>query len=837
MSGIITVKSFTGYQVNEVLLAKVCEAIKQGEVDARRYSEIKTFEIYYEGFRSRMVLGRIMVIPAKLADSLEDFPTALLYGAIVNEINPEQVSDLYTAKLGESEFDEYDKKSLAAIKDKLFLDSEGRYRSIVVFIPTWANVRDYVIFKYTRDPERLLAMVRHQIYGAYFNPALSSAFDNLADATDNLNVSDITPKINYPGLVEGQEQSYPDLFAGDSGVKVASSRKPRVLLAKETVNEINEEFLEPGEKAVIDNLSEELKGKINGEIEAPIEVAKVAAEDSATGLRSQPDYGEEGSYTADSNVAAEAEPKTAAAEHTCTDKGRGKTGICTICGKEIVKVASFDNYFDQKEAPKFSLDESRKAEWEQRYAGLPIDQLKHAEVTLVTHLNQNLGKVVHPQNKWRVDQSIAELQYVRELIQQKSAPKQAAVPRIAAVVLKCEGSKLAQLDNIITATAKSGHVETLRIQGSKIKWQRPTQFTLAFRAAAETYVRNPRNGATKTADVPLTFDNIWADIAEDMGPAPVVELKSEPTIEKADPKTESQPSPTPKAPESPSTEPKQEAPSKMDKLREMRDPEGKEESLKDKPKVSAFDMFIPGQAIKEFYPELLRETIEYPNDSFNAQTVSAPDVAEQGSPLVSTNPVPAMGLGNAGKPQILEGAPLRSENDIRGYQFDQEFYAQAEGLSPKAFTAKQASSSTAKSAIAFISKRATTEEFLAQFSKFLKLAMGEIAVTFIAAFKATSRPLMSKVPGTGKIKLDAAEHNATFGMGPQLDVASRVAYLMAKLTDSQIQDAINGAYASCSVWNEDPNGGYNYEVFVRPSAIDKKTLTLQYDFVVGTKGL
>ena len=275
-AGNAVVKSYSAFTVNEGLLAKVVEAVKQGERDARRYGQIRSFEIHYTGHRHNLVLGRIMLIPAKIADSIEDFPSALLYGAMINELHGEQVADVYMHKLGESEFDEYNDKDLVAIKERLFKDAEGNFRTLVMFIPTWAAPRDYVTFKFSRDDNHLTMMIRHMIYAVYFDPALSSMFNELSNdlRTDQGDVVDITPKLNFPFLAENLLKQYPQLEPGD---KTAATRLPKMVLAKENIDEIKKELLEPGEEAVMNALSEDLKAHVNGEISTSEEVAKEAA--------------------------------------------------------------------------------------------------------------------------------------------------------------------------------------------------------------------------------------------------------------------------------------------------------------------------------------------------------------------------------------------------------------------------------------------------------------------------------------------------------------------------------------------------------------------------------
>ncbi len=268
-------------------------------------------------------------------------------------------------------------------------------------------------------------------------------------------------------------------------------------------------------------------------------------------------------------------------------------------------------------------------------------------------------------------------------------------------------------------------------------------------------------------------------------------------------------------------------------------------------KEAGFNFFFPGQVMKEFYPELQHEIVDYPNDNnspmiedvdpanmtgelgdrdwaFEASLDSAldtpklsyvPKYADSGSNYVSTAPG-AIGIGRDGKPQVLDGAPLRKENDIRGGMFMDEFHQQYDGV-PGAM-------------LSVASKVAAGEE-KQQFNKFLKLVMGEIAASLIAAFKVTSRPILNKAPGVGEVQLDQVEQPSSLSTFNLPQTGSRVKYLLDKINDGDIKEAINGARAQAAVWLDDPDGGYVYEVFARAESIDTDSMKLKYTFVTGTR--
>jgi len=275
-------------------------------------------------------------------------------------------------------------------------------------------------------------------------------------------------------------------------------------------------------------------------------------------------------------------------------------------------------------------------------------------------------------------------------------------------------------------------------------------------------------------------------------------------------------------------------------------------------KEAGFNFFFPGQVLKEFYPEVQHEIVDYPNANNQPMGLESPEIVGDGGhelegvldealnpsviemiqlpadisdvePLAmaaadysSTSPAGGMGIGRDGKPEVLEGAPLRKENDIRGYMFTDEFYGQYEGI-PGA-------------AMAVASKTAAEGDEKKQFSIFLKKVCGEIAATMVAAFKVTSRPLLDKVPGIGELQLDQIEQGTNAAAVPgQTTQGGRVKYLMGKLNDGDIKQAINDAWAQAAVWNDNAEGGFVYEVFVRPETIDTDSLLMKYKFIAGTR--
>jgi hypothetical protein len=277
-----------------------------------------------------------------------------------------------------------------------------------------------------------------------------------------------------------------------------------------------------------------------------------------------------------------------------------------------------------------------------------------------------------------------------------------------------------------------------------------------------------------------------------------------------------------------------------------------EKGLVEGTKTGGFNFNFPGQALQQFYPELQHEIVEYPNATNSPMPVELtgdPHVGQgqEGAELlpgaiedafegmtrigyVSTSPAGGMGIGRDGKSQVLEGAPLRKENNIYGPMELEEYHAQYEGIPGSTLKAAFANVYTDAPAFSVLSHKVAAADEKKQFGLFLKRVMGEVAASFLAAFKVTSRAPMNKVPGVGELQLVTYENPTGLTV-----IGSRVKYLVEKLTDSELQDCINDAFAQGAVWCENKEGGFVYEVFIRAESLNSESLILKYRFITGTK--
>jgi hypothetical protein len=163
--------------------------------------------------------------------------------------------------------------------------------------------------------------------------------------------------------------------------------------------------------------------------------------------------------------------------------------------------------------------------------------------------------------------------------------------------------------------------------------------------------------------------------------------------------------------------------------------------------------------------------------------------------------------------------------------FEEEFYQHYDGQPGLDAHSQLASEQGSKTA-------AAAGDYKAQLGHFLKRVVAEIAATFISAYKLTSRPPLDRIPGTGEVQLDQIEQSAAQGLGGGLSLSitqSRVKRLVERLSDSEIQECINDAWAQAAVWCSTPAGGFVYEAFVRAETLDSDSLALKYKFVTGSR--
>jgi len=264
------------------VLSNVTNSVIEAEKTAKSSKEIQTMHILRPGLRQDIFIGTLMVIPPSIMDDADKIPLPLFKGAVVNLFSGEEASALESHRLAETEFDMLGDKEFAVFKDKLFKDEEGKLGCLCVFLPAWANPRDYAGFRFVKDSEKLEQLIRHLVFGAYFRPSLSAMFDILEENQLKLDVAHIEHD-HMGGFTDllSNSNTYPVLESGAGEMKVASKsgRKPFIRFAASEIDAIKGEVLSKDEQAVMDQLTNDIVNK----------AASLVDNEGASGIENTPD--------------------------------------------------------------------------------------------------------------------------------------------------------------------------------------------------------------------------------------------------------------------------------------------------------------------------------------------------------------------------------------------------------------------------------------------------------------------------------------------------------------------------------------------------------------------
>jgi hypothetical protein len=565
-------KSYQIFTVSEELLAKVTEAVQAGEKEARSSGNIQSFEVFCHGFRANISLGRIMVVPASVCNDKKDFPTALLHGALVRIFGwgGEEIADLVEKKIGESEFDEYSQADFDSLKESLFKDVRtGEEASLVVFAPNWMNSREYICFHFTKDEAELKNDLRHQVFSAYYNPSVSSAFNALMTNVDTtkVDVTDITPKLSYPFITANPMKQFPNLE------KSAAYKKATVLLNRKTADDITKQTLDPQELDVFEALDTALSNSLlpsadgaqgEGGFKAPEAKPGVPREASAKKVAH-----------IDANGIC---PGCKKAGSECSCQGCTCKSACAPFEAPFTNVGPGSAAHDEQEASAPAMKESVKedAGKEDELTGGPIgiaidetgvprskaDEAKVSSKKTVARPANNPSNrqrnEAHPEtlrvdptrlssaysaayNGGFVDKHAMPPQKVKDYITDKMGNNDEYAPHAAAdhekeIVAGGYGEDpLTRRSNEkwgsaeIPSKIKRGNKEIMADYIADVvaaETDEPSEAISTKAAAARTKKESLLDKFRPKTAVELDIDSIWDAITEDMGPAPLVEVDS-----------------------------------------------------------------------------------------------------------------------------------------------------------------------------------------------------------------------------------------------------------------------------------------------------------------------
>jgi hypothetical protein len=533
-SGVLSGKSFRSFSVNDDLLAKMVAAVKEGDSKARSTGKIQSFEVFSEGFRQHIVIGRLMVVPSKITDSPEEFPIALLYGKVVKMLNPEDIADMQMHKIGENEFDEFSKKDWTRVKEELFKNDEDKFASLIIFLPAWTNPREFVTFHMIKDEGKLAEMLAHQVFACYFDPRLSSAFDAILTDMDTtkLDVTDISTKLNFPFLAEGNEKEYPDFTAGDadgknggqSAQKRASHKKQIILLARTNVAAL-EDLLSHDEIDVMASLNDALTSAL-GKTAAPI---TPATQYKHPGIKDPNHYR--------TVLPAQKKPKAPSAygQENLVEQlegiespVEGEKPSGRMDPEWIASTKTADGVGADFSGAKSKVVSPDDPDIKQPTESVDVVPKTDAEVSKTAGWGEckNCGMQIEKGYNFCSDECRDEFNREDEEVEKEASSK-----KTGRKMGKCQdcGKERSIDDNKLCHECWQKHKEDEEAEkvASAIGEDRTDAYHAASRRQNEKISKRESKLEKlrgKVADVPLTEDSIWSSLTSDFGPAPQIEL-------------------------------------------------------------------------------------------------------------------------------------------------------------------------------------------------------------------------------------------------------------------------------------------------------------------------
>ena len=792
-------KSFNTMGLTAVL-KHVTESVIAAEKVAKSTKEIQTMHVLRPGLRQDIFIGSLMVIPYSVMEDVTKIPLPLLKGATVNLFCGEEASALESHRLAETEFDELEAKDFNNFKDKLFRDTDGKLGCLCVFLPAWANPRDYSGFRFVKDAEKLEQLIRHNIFTAYFRPSLSALFDTLEENQMKLDVVNIQHE-HMGGFADllSETNVYPVLEGVTS--KTASARKPFIRFAASELDAIKEELLSPEEKAVMDQLTDAIVSKVSKKADFPEQDGPLEVPETPQSIDEEEDVVEGPPSMQDEDMVARI---AADAEMAVSDNylasDEDSMGLIEDMDSEAYETALQIAIYEAMEKNQVpfheaeALAEQVKDYINGRYSSSEeLDEEPTPDMDLTSALDNFY------------DGSIDSQGIEGKTSQFSGADARPHLEKVSMMDFFAKCEKCGALTSVPSAENPEGHHSVVCESCSK---------------------GGPKEKASsKTAEkAPEYFDVEREDM----------ELPVAKTAEKA--------------PEYFDVE-REDMELPVVKLGGLRDPSVGRRSLRpvQGQLKKALSYMAPGQVLKEFYPGVLDQVLLHPayNNSPIGPDIPLPSSKHQlneapnsesdhGFTTPEHNDNEADEKHSLTSPGLVStesggGTPLRSqERNIRGPFFMDQFYKIHADISPASLTIKSSLNKFASE----INAQAVVKDYLAKMA-------AEIASSLLAAFSVTGVPAFVGVPTDGVI--DLASTGTVLAMNPLLTsgamnpIITQLKNLLDSLSDSQLTECINDAYAQSAVWRESDSNSFVYEVFVRVESVDTEAMTISYKFVTGLK--
>lgn len=280
-------RTFKAFGVPDELLVLVANTIRKEALKETKKGNLARLEISKKSYREDIVIGDLYIIPPSVCKDADDFPVAFLASGLFSKLNQEEKID---AKMHHVLGTKMDKDSLKLAKEMLFT-VDGKEVTLMAFLPAWGSMWDIRLIPL--DDATLEIDLRDQVFSAQWNPALSSAFEQVKALSTPYRVEAIPLQQNifkipsygnnYPVMEKAGDVSHEqgtikaEPSIGDkakkelglrSAIKMVASKLvkaeppvPKIRLTAAHLEEVEKSVLDPEEIKVLDTLDKDVEQK------------------------------------------------------------------------------------------------------------------------------------------------------------------------------------------------------------------------------------------------------------------------------------------------------------------------------------------------------------------------------------------------------------------------------------------------------------------------------------------------------------------------------------------------------------------------------------------------
>lgn len=804
-------RSYLAFIAPDEMIQTVEEAInKQGIKEANK-GNIAKLEICKKSYREDIVIGDLYVVPSSVCKKAEDFPIALLASGVFVNLNQEEAIE---ARMQFLASEDMSKDTLKMAKEMLFKNADGEECDLVVFHPAWANIADIKVIHYNK--ETLFLDLRDKVFNSLYNPALSNSFEQIKAITGTYRVESIplqqhvfkTPRYGteYPDLEKGSEIEAEDIKIDDKSrtsatvgkealkdlkikttfrliasslVKPEESRK-KIRLSAAHIEELEESILEPEELKLFNKIEDVLENKIGSQKDlSPKEADALKlykqkyGKDWKSILTNQIQKG----MLVDSNVLASIAKKLGIKKEAAETGLRNREDYGAPGSKETVGPEMVDGP-DPKKAG--SDDVIEDAKMIIQYLKTQVKNMEESgSEDQATKYDKMFSDYITLENFVRTGGKNGSGQ-VQQIIQDhmvnmpdSSAERKDVKNRPAQVISSDEDTKVVvEMPVKDFVKEHKNLVDVLEHGSDEEQFEEGVDQGEELKKVETTDYTEASSEDILREEMPMDADDWFKHDFE---------------------------------------EPKKATKKMVSKV---------------KPK-NAFTLLVPGQVLEGFYPELAEQLAIQPlgRENYHSPT---PEILQKNLQQQDSGDAvrPPAGLG-LGPNEPTGGVPLRKELNLRGPGFTNTFYGPHDDISPNSLLMASAKKS----------KNASLDNKM-KLSEILKKICGQIASSLIAGFQVTSKPLFTDIPMEWTLNLRDLENGIQLqnaGTLPVNQTGFGFKAIAEGLNDSDLTDALNGAWAQGAVWNDEGDTGFTYEVFVRAEKLDIEGMNLKVKYVIKKK--